>query len=88
MMKSFAVRLATWRQYRTSLRELSRLNDRELEDLGIGRADLRAVASGAPVMTTEEIDASLTTRSDPAAPVGNDLPSLAWTAHRPASLAA
>ncbi|MDP8920428.1 MAG: DUF1127 domain-containing protein [Pseudomonadota bacterium] len=37
-------RLATWRRYRQTLRELDSLSDRELADLGFGRRDIRAVA--------------------------------------------
>ena len=33
-----------WRSYDRSLRELSRLNDRELADIGISRSDIPAVA--------------------------------------------
>ncbi|MGO4524209.1 DUF1127 domain-containing protein [Microvirga sp. 2MCAF35] len=37
-------RLASWRRYRQTFRELEALNDRELADLGIGRRDIRAIA--------------------------------------------
>jgi uncharacterized protein YjiS (DUF1127 family) len=37
-------RLASWRRYRQTFRELEALNDRELADLGLGRRDIRAVA--------------------------------------------
>ncbi len=43
MMKTFATKIAAWRRYRESVRELSRLSDRELNDLGIGRADIYTV---------------------------------------------
>ena len=33
-----------WRSYDRSVRELSRLNDRELADIGISRSDIHAVA--------------------------------------------
>jgi uncharacterized protein YjiS (DUF1127 family) len=33
-----------WRRYNQSLRELSRLGDRELADLGISRGDIPRVA--------------------------------------------
>lgn len=33
-----------WRRYNQSLRELNRLNDRELADLGISRGDIPRVA--------------------------------------------
>ncbi len=44
MLKTLATRIAAWRRYRESVRELSRLSDRELSDLGIGRGDIEAVA--------------------------------------------
>ena len=37
-------KLASWRRYRQTVRELEALNDRELADLGFGRRDIRAVA--------------------------------------------
>lgn len=43
MIKTFTLRFAAWRRYRESVRELSRLSDRELSDLGIGRGDIDAV---------------------------------------------
>jgi uncharacterized protein YjiS (DUF1127 family) len=43
-LTSIAHKLNAWRRYRTSVRELSRLSDRELSDLGIGRADIEFVA--------------------------------------------
>ena len=33
-----------WRRYRETVRELSRLSDRELHDMGISRGDIHAVA--------------------------------------------
>jgi uncharacterized protein YjiS (DUF1127 family) len=33
-----------WRRYRNTVSELSRLSNRELNDLGIHRADIRSVA--------------------------------------------
>lgn len=47
--------IATWRRERETIRELSRLTDRELADLGIARADIHAVAGGAP-MARDEAD--------------------------------
>jgi uncharacterized protein YjiS (DUF1127 family) len=35
-----------WRSYERSMRELSRLDDRELADIGISRSEIRAVARG------------------------------------------
>jgi uncharacterized protein YjiS (DUF1127 family) len=43
MIKSLTIKIAAWRRYRDSVRELSRLSDRELNDLGIGRADIGAL---------------------------------------------
>lgn len=43
MFKTLSLRIAAWRRYRDSVRELSRLSDRELNDLGIGRADIHDV---------------------------------------------
>jgi uncharacterized protein YjiS (DUF1127 family) len=34
-----------WRRYRDTVNELSRLSNRELNDLGINRADITAVAN-------------------------------------------
>ncbi len=36
-----------WRRYSETIRELSRLNNRELSDLGIARADIAKVARAA-----------------------------------------
>ena len=45
---SFISRMNTARQeyvdYETTLRQLERLSDRELSDIGLGRADIRDVA--------------------------------------------
>ena len=39
-----AAKISAWRRYRDSVRELSRLSDRELTDLGISRSDIEFVA--------------------------------------------
>ncbi|WP_293861150.1 DUF1127 domain-containing protein [uncultured Alsobacter sp.] len=39
-----AKRLRTWNRYRTTVRELSQLSDRDLSDLGIARGDIRFIA--------------------------------------------
>jgi uncharacterized protein YjiS (DUF1127 family) len=36
--------LRTWQRYRRGVRELSRLSDRELEDIGLSRSDITWVA--------------------------------------------
>lgn len=33
-----------WRRYRVSVRELAKLGDRELRDIGISRSDIQRVA--------------------------------------------
>ena len=43
MIKTITSKYLTWRRFRESVRELSRLSDRELSDLGIGRADISTV---------------------------------------------
>lgn len=39
-------KIQAWMRYRETVRELSRLSDRELEDLGISRMDIESVARG------------------------------------------
>ena len=40
-------KLRSWMRYRETLRELERLSDRDLADLGIARGDIEGVARGA-----------------------------------------
>ncbi len=45
MFVTFIVaKIRSWMRYRETVRELSRLTDRELDDLGISRWDIRYVA--------------------------------------------
>ena len=44
MVKIIAEKVSAWRRYRISVRELSRLTDRELNDLGLNRFDIESVA--------------------------------------------
>lgn len=44
LLSLLAARISAWRRYRSSVRELSRLSDRDLNDLGISRADIETVA--------------------------------------------
>ncbi|GGC55888.1 DUF1127 domain-containing protein [Chelatococcus reniformis] len=45
MLLGFIVaKIRNWRRYRETVNELSRLTDRELEDLGIARWDIPFVA--------------------------------------------
>ncbi len=43
-IKFISARLGAWRRYRSSLRELYSLTDRELADLGIARWEVDEVA--------------------------------------------
>jgi len=38
--------IASWRDTRTTRRELSRLSDRELDDIGLCRGDIEQIARG------------------------------------------
>jgi len=40
-------KLAQFAQYRQTVRELSSLDNRQLKDLGINRADIKTIARGA-----------------------------------------
>ncbi|MGW9231021.1 DUF1127 domain-containing protein [Pseudorhizobium sp. NPDC055634] len=44
---NIARKLNNWRKYRETVSELDRMSDRELNDLGIGRSDIRRVARNA-----------------------------------------
>ena len=44
MVKMIAEKVSAWRRYRASVRELARLTDRELLDLGLSRYDIETVA--------------------------------------------
>ena len=46
-IKEITHKIQEWRRYRASVRELSRLSDRELHDLGLTRADIDYVAKKA-----------------------------------------
>lgn len=41
---TLVARLNAWARYRETVRELQKLSDRELDDLGIGRAEIDAIA--------------------------------------------
>jgi len=47
MKMNIARSLTNWRKYRQTVTELGRMSDRELNDLGIGRQDIRRVAKSA-----------------------------------------
>ena len=49
MFRTLTLKFQTWRRFRESVRELSRLSDRELNDLGIGRDDIVDVVRQATV---------------------------------------
>jgi uncharacterized protein YjiS (DUF1127 family) len=43
-IRDIAQKVQLWREHQASIRELSRLSDRQLADLGIRRADIDFVA--------------------------------------------
>lgn len=43
-IKTVSEKLNAWRRYRDAVRELSRMSDRELNDIGIRRGDIEFVA--------------------------------------------
>ncbi len=71
--------ITNWRRERSAISQLSRLSDRELADLGIGRQDIKAVARHASAMTRDDVAAVYPgdVRIEAASPV-----------YRPAALAA
>lgn len=72
--------IANWRRERETIRELSRLSDRELADLGISRADIHAVAAGAAPAERNETATLANDRAAAMAP--------SWGAHVQQSIAA
>ncbi|MFD1694406.1 DUF1127 domain-containing protein [Roseibium aestuarii] len=48
-MFGIARKYSNWVQYRRTVDELSRLSQRELSDLGIGRGDIKTVARRASI---------------------------------------
>ena len=44
LLAKFFPLIRAWKRYNASLRELSRLDDRELADIGIHRSEIAAVA--------------------------------------------
>ena len=43
-VNTLAKKVRDWNRYRTTVRELSQLTDRDLNDLGLSRGDIRVVA--------------------------------------------
>lgn len=56
--------IAMWRREREIIRRLSKLSDRELDDVGIPRWDIRSTVRHAPAVTSAVSDARFGT-SDP-----------------------
>ena len=76
--------IAQWHNERVAVRELSRLPDRSLADLGVARADIKSVARAAAFMARDGVAASgaSASRTDP---VGVMAPS--WANHNRRALA-
>ncbi len=72
--------ITNWRRERSAIRQLSRLSDHKLADLGILRQDIKAVARHASTMTRDD-----STAGDRIAGLGLKP---AIPAYRPAQLAA
>ncbi len=69
--------IAKWRSERVAVRELTRLHDRSLADLGIQRADIKAIVQSAAFAARDAVEPTTAPRrSDP---VGSMAPS--WAAH-------
>ena len=46
MFRNIKKKYNSWKQYRETYAELSRLSNRELNDLGIARCDIKFIAQG------------------------------------------
>jgi uncharacterized protein YjiS (DUF1127 family) len=44
MFEQMKTRFTTWKKYSRTVSELSALSNRELDDLGFGRADIKTIA--------------------------------------------
>jgi uncharacterized protein YjiS (DUF1127 family) len=47
MFETLKTRITTWKRYSRTVAELNALSNRELDDLGIVRADIKSVARAA-----------------------------------------
>ena len=75
--------IAQWHNERVAVRELSRLPDHRLADLGIARTDIKSIARSAASMARNGVEsASASHRTDP---VGVMAPS--WANHNRRALA-
>ncbi|WP_309242754.1 DUF1127 domain-containing protein [Lichenibacterium dinghuense] len=74
--------IASWRREREAIRELSRLSDRELADLGLCRSDIRGVVEEMSRAPAPEGTVARSARE----PVGTMAPS--WGTHARRSVAA
>lgn len=74
--------IASWRREREAIRELSRLSDRELADLGLCRSDIRSVVEEVSRAPAPDGTVARSSRE----PAGTLAP--AWGAHVRGSVAA
>ncbi len=49
IFSALSTKVAAWRRYRTTVRELNALSDYDLQDLGIGRSEIESVARAAAI---------------------------------------
>ena len=75
--------IAQWRREREAVRELSRLSDRELADLGVVRSDIPSIVAGASMARDEAAPASA-----PSSQGRGDAMAPSWGRHNRRSLAA
>ncbi len=80
--------IANWRREHDAIRELSRLTDRELADLGIARADIKAVAARATVTARDAVAAAPQLAAALPAQDWAEAAAPSWGAHNRQSLAA
>ena len=80
--------IAQWRRERETIRELSRLSDRELADLGVARSDIKAVAGGALVADHGDMLTELPPVTALFGADATDTLAPSWAAHNRRSLAA
>jgi len=57
--KKINAKLQHQSRVKQTIRELSRLSDRELNDMGIGRGDIYNIANGDPTLKRSDVEANI-----------------------------